>query len=134
MMLLTMKILVGLIALLFLSMGGNLLLNPGEAAASFALTPVGEAGLNTLRSDFAGLFLASCLFLILGLVQGRGVWLQVVAILMLLIAAGRLLGFVVDGAPVPANIQAFVAEIVIAAILLVTDRIMIARSTAATVS
>lgn len=131
-MLLAMKILVGLIALLFLSMGGNLLLNPMEAAAGFALTPIGEAGLNTLRSDFAGMFLASSLFLILGLVQGRGLWLQVVAILMLLIAAGRLLGFVVDGAPVPANIQAFIAEIVIAAILLATNRIMMARGATAT--
>ena len=116
-MLLGIKIVVGLFALLFALMGANLMFNPAAAAEGFFLSPIGEAGLNNLRGDFGGMFIGCSLFLILGLVQNRGLWFQAVALLMALIAAGRLIGFALDGAPQSASITAFAVEVVMAAVL-----------------
>ncbi len=118
---LALKIVIGLIALLFLVMGGGLLIDPASATAQFGLESTGVVGLSTLRGDLAGMFLASALMLALGLVRGNTTWVLAVAVLMALIAFGRLVGFVADGAD-PATVTAFVAELVIVALLYLGHR------------
>ena len=119
---LALKIVSGLFALLFLMMGAGFMFDPAGSAVGVGLTPVAELGLNTLRGDMGGLFLASTALIGLGIFLNRGDWLLAVAILMLFIAAGRAIGFVVDGNPTPPTLTAFGFEIVIAAVLVATSR------------
>jgi hypothetical protein len=123
---LILKILAGLFALLFIVMGAGFMLDPLGNAANLAVTPLGEHGLNSLRGDLGGLFLASAALIVLGIFQRKGEWLFAVAVLMLFIAAGRLIGFAVDGNPAQATLVAFGFEIVIAAVLIFTGRRMAA--------
>jgi len=119
---LTLKIIAGLFALLFIFMGAGFMLDPVGNAASLSVIPQGEHGLNSLRGDLGGLFLGSAALILLGIVQRRGEWLVAVAVLMMFIAAGRVIGFVVDGSPAQATLVAFAFEIVIAAILIFAGR------------
>ena len=61
--------------------------------------------------------LASAVLLVLGLVQQKAQWFYAVAILMGLIALGRLIGFVLDGGPSDVTLPAFIAELVFVVIL-----------------
>ena len=125
---LTLKVLAGLFALLFIFMGAGFMLDPAGNAANLAVTPLGEHGLNTLRGDLGGLFLASAALILLGVIQSKGEWLVAVAIFMLFIAAGRVIGFTIDGNPAEATVVAFGFEIVIAALLIFTGRRMAAAA------
>lgn len=119
---LALKIASALFALLFLVMGVSYLFDPGNAAGDLGLTPIGEHGLNTLRGDMGGLFLASTIMIALGLILRKGEWLLAVAVLMLTIACGRLVGFVLDGSPAQPTLVAFGFEIVIATVMILTSR------------
>ena len=121
-MVLALKIVSGLFALLFLSMGVGFMFDPAGSSTGVGLTPVAELGLNTLRGDMGGLFLASTALIGLGIFLKRGDWLVAVAILMLFIAAGRVIGFALDGNPSQPTLMAFGFEIVIAAVLFATSR------------
>ncbi len=111
------KVVVGLIALLLLVMAFNLMFDPADSALGFNVTPIGIDGLSTLRADLGGMFLASAVLLVLGLVQQKAQWFYAVAILMGLIALGRLIGFVLDGGPSDVTLPAFIVELVFVAIL-----------------
>jgi len=115
------KLIPGLIALLFLVMGISFLLDPMAGAAQVGVTPLGADGLNTVRGDLAGLFLSSAVLLGLGIWRSEGIWLLAVAIMMLIIASGRAIGFVLDGAPSDATLTAFGFEILIAVGLIYTN-------------
>ena len=71
---LLLRIIIGAVALLFLFMGLGYLFDPAASALDLSLTPVGEHGLNTIRGDMAGLFLASTVLLGLGLLQRKVEW------------------------------------------------------------
>jgi len=90
-------VVVVLVAMLCI-MGAGFLLDPLASAEGFAVDPIGNHGLNTLRADFSALFLGSALLLLIGLVPGRAGALQAVAVLMAVAAAGRITGYVIDGA------------------------------------
>ncbi len=112
------KVVVGLIGLLLAFMGINLMfIDPAAAAGGFNVTPIGPDGLNTLRGDLGGMFVTGGVLLALGIVQQKAQWFYAVAILMGLIALGRLVGFVVDGGPGDATLPAFISELVFVAIL-----------------
>ena len=123
---LALKIISGLFALLFLSMGVGFMFDPAGSGVGVGLSPVAELGLNTLRGDMGGLFLASTALIGLGIFLKRGDWLLAVAVLMLFIALGRLIGFAVDGNPSQPTLMAFGFEIVIAAALFATSRTLTA--------
>lgn len=116
------KVVPGLVALLFLVMGVNFMLDPASGAAQVAVTPIGADGLNTIRGDLGGLFLSCAVLTIIGMVRNQGTWFLAVAVLMLVIAGGRLIGFVVDGAPGQATLTAFLFELGIAAGLIFSSR------------
>ena len=54
-------------------------------------------GLSTIRSDLGGMFLTGGALLALGVLRGQTLWFLAVALLMGLIALGRLIGFALDG-------------------------------------
>jgi len=124
------KAIPALIALLFLVMGINFVLDPVAGAAQVGVEPLGVDGLNTIRGDLGGLFLSCAILLILGLWRSEGAWFIAVAVLMLVIASGRLIGFVVDGSPGEATLTAFGFELVIAAGLIYASRRIGAKSQA----
>ena len=111
------KVVVGLMALLFLFMGVNLMFDPVGGAPGFSLTPLGADGLNTIRGDLGGMFVTAAVLLVLGIIQQKAQWFYAGAILMGVIAFGRLIGFVVDGGPSDVTMPAFIAELVFLAIL-----------------
>ena len=127
-MIMGLKIAVGLSGLLLLVMGLNVMFNPVGAAPQFAVEALGNAGLNTLRGDMGGMFLASAVMLGLGIFGGRPQFLLAAALVMGLIAFGRLVGFVMDGSegqPYPA----FIVEIVFVALFVYTNKRLTAEST-----
>lgn len=123
------KVIPALIALLFLVMGVSFVFDPVASAAQVGVTPLGADGLNTIRGDLGGLFLSCAILLLLGIWRAEGAWLIAVAVLMLVIASGRLIGFVVDGSPGQATLTAFIFELVIAAGLIYSSRRIGGKST-----
>ena len=79
------------------------------------------AGMNALRGDLAGLFLALASMIVLGLVLRSATWFYATALLLGLIALGRLVGFVLDGVVAPALVALFV-EIASIAMLIIAGR------------
>lgn len=118
---LPLQIVLWLLALLFLVMGVGFLIDPVSAAGDMGLEPMTIAGMNTLRGDFAGLFLAMTAMLALGLLRREPVWLLATAVLLGTIALGRLLGFALDGTAQQPLI-AFAVEVVSVLLLLIAAR------------
>ena len=98
-MVLTLKILVGIIGLYLIVIVSMWMLVPDTIAAQFAITLNGIQGLNTGRGDIGGMFLAAGILCLLGLRNhdSAAVFLYAGSILMAAIALGRLIGFVADG-------------------------------------
>jgi ribonuclease Z len=112
---------VALAGLFFLVLGVAFLFAPGRQTAQFALFPSGNAGYNTLRGDFGGLFLGMALFCFLGAVRAGVRWLAVPASFLGFIILGRLVSLIVDGASRDAA-GMMAVEIVLLVILLVAIR------------
>ncbi|USD42530.1 DUF4345 family protein [Vibrio sp. SCSIO 43135] len=113
----TLQILVGLATLMLTGLGIMSMFAPHKMIANFALEPVGKAGLNTIRSVIGGLFLASVTMLALGLISGDTEGYFFVAIIMLAVAVGRVVGLALDGFD-KAVIPPLLLEVVIASVLL----------------
>ncbi len=110
------KVVVGLMAALFLVLGVGVMFDPTTAPAQFGVEALGPVGMSTLRGDLGGMFLGSAVMLAWGILRGRTTLFLAVAVLMGAIAFGRSIGFVVDGAN-PRVITAFVVELVMVVIL-----------------
>ena len=110
------KIIVGLMALLFTLMGLNLMFNPESALVQFGVEAAGMHGLSTLRGDLGGMFLGAAVMLGWGVLRGRTTLFLAVAVLMGAIAFGRVIGFVADGANGQV-IMPFVVELVMVVVL-----------------
>ena len=116
------KIVGGLLALLFLFSGVKFMLDPVGGPEGLGIEASGPAGFNSIRGIFGGMFLTAGVLIVLGFTMRRPDWLLAVAILMLLIALGRLVGFVFDGTPGSQEVGGFVLEIVAAAVLIAASR------------
>lgn len=112
----TLQILVGLASAMLLGLGLMSMFAPGRMVTNFSLEPVGIAGLSSIRSVFGGLFLASVGLLVLGLVTGQTQSFIAVAVLMGVVAFGRVVSLVADGFD-KSVIPPLVVELVIAGIL-----------------
>ncbi|MDH3641800.1 MAG: DUF4345 family protein [Gammaproteobacteria bacterium] len=110
------KIVVGLMALLFTLMGLNLMFNPESAPVQFGIEAAGMHGLSTLRGDLGGMFLGAAVMLGWGVLRGRTTLFLAVAVLMGAIAFGRIIGFVADGANGQV-IMPFIVELVMVVVL-----------------
>ncbi len=89
---------------------------PQKMVTNFALQPVGKAGLNTVRSVIGGLFLACVAVLMLSFNSGDTEGYFFVAIVMLAVAVGRIVGIIADGFD-KAVVPPLVLELVIATVL-----------------
>ena len=94
---LALKIVVALIALLFLLLWVRWMAEPAVMAAQWALTATDIAGTNNLRGDIGGLFLSAAVFCGLWLWRGNAAWLRAAAVAMCCVIVGRVTGLVVDG-------------------------------------
>jgi hypothetical protein len=110
-------VLVGLVALLMLPLGVQWMFSPGETAEGFGITLIGQDALSTARGDLGGMFLAGAAMAVIGLVTGNATWLRALALLLGMIALGRVVGFAQEGMG-PEGTRAFVAEILMCAVLL----------------
>lgn len=115
----TLQILVGLSTLMLGGLGIMSMFAPQKMVTNFSLEPVGKAGLNTIRSVMGGLFLACVTILALGLTSGKTEGYFFVAIVLIAVAVGRLVGLVLDGFD-KAVIPPLVLELAIAGILLLS--------------
>ena len=116
----SLKVVVWLLVLLFGFWGLNFVFAP--SGEMLGVTPLAEHGLNTLRGDIGGLFLGSAVLLVLGLILKKAEWFLAVAVLMSVIAFGRIIGFVLDGNPTDPTLTAFGFEIVITAVAILASR------------
>jgi hypothetical protein len=113
---LTLQILVGLATLMLTGLGAMSMFAPRRMVKNFAIEPVGTAGLSTIRSVIGGLFLASVAMLAIGLTTGQTLGFVAVAILLGVVAFGRIVGIVTDGFD-KAVVPPLVVELVIIAVL-----------------
>ena len=114
---LTLQILVGLATLMLFGLGTMSMFAPRRMVKNFAIKPIGTAGLSTIRSIIGGLFLASVALLVSGVVTGQTLAFVAVAILMGVVAAGRVVGIISDGFD-KAVVPPLAVELVIIAVLL----------------
>ncbi|MBO9449850.1 DUF4345 family protein [Tropicibacter sp. R16_0] len=112
----TLNVLVILATLMLSGLGIMSMFAPRRMVANFAIEPVGTAGLSTIRSVIGGLFLASVALLVIGLTTGQTLGYVAVAILMGVVAIGRIVGLLADGFD-KAVLPPLVAELVIIAVL-----------------
>jgi hypothetical protein len=109
----------GFVGLFFFALGLMCLFAPGSQTERFALLPSGNAGLSTIRSDIAGLFLGMALFSLLGAIRGSLRFLAVPASFLGFIIFGRLLNLILDGRSTIGP-QSMLIEIALAAVLVIT--------------
>lgn len=114
---LTLQILVGLATLMLTGLGTMSMFAPQRMVKNFALEPIGAAGLSTIRSVIGGLFLACVAMLLLGLFGGQTIGFVAVALVMAVVAFGRVVGIIADEFD-KAVIPPLLVELVIIAILI----------------
>ncbi|WP_170546859.1 DUF4345 family protein [Ruegeria arenilitoris] len=115
----TLNVLVLLVTLMLTGLGIMSMFAPRRMVANFAIEPVGTVGLSTIRSVIGGLFLASVALLVIGLMTGQTLGYVAVAILMGVVALGRIVGILADGFD-KAVLPPLVVELVIIAVLITT--------------
>lgn len=114
---LTLQILVGLATLMLLGLGTMSMFAPRLMVKNFAIEPIGTAGLSTIRSVIGGLFIASVAMLAYGLATDQTLGFVAVALLLGVVAFGRIVGIVTDGFD-KAVVPPLVVELVIIGVLL----------------
>lgn len=114
----TLQILVSLAAVMLTGLGLVSMFAPRKMLANFSIEPIGNLGINTIRSVIGGLFLASVSMLVFGLVTGFTQGFVAVAVLLGAVAIGRVVGILMDGYD-KAVIPPLVVELVMVSILLV---------------
>jgi len=111
------RVLAAGVGIILLTLGVGMLVLPEVLATSLFSLTARPAGINSLRADFAALFLGMGIFCLLGSFS-RHRWLLVVpGFFLLLVICGRLIGALVDGFPM-ATTGALVAELLFLLILL----------------
>lgn len=113
---LTLQILTALATLMLTGLGLTSMFAPQKMLKNFALEPIGAPGYSTIRSVIGGLFLASVGFLALAIFAGQHLGYLAVALVMALVALGRIISMVADGFD-KAVVPPLVVELVITAIL-----------------
>ncbi|QUS56371.1 DUF4345 family protein [Pseudovibrio brasiliensis] len=91
------QIMVGAPTVMLFGLGTVSMFAPSRMTKNFALEPIGVVGLSTIRSVIGGLFLASVALLITGFVTVQPQAYAAVAILLGVVAVGRVVGLIADG-------------------------------------
>ena len=118
------QIIIGVFCLPLSILGIRSMFMPRSMSEAQSITPNGAAGLNTVRSVIGGFFFACVAMLALGLASGNTTWFLAVAILMGMVAVGRVVGLVADGFD-KAVVPPLVIELVIGG-LVVAGHVLVA--------
>ena len=91
------KILIVILALLIIVLGLKTMIDPTSMIEKWGMDPIGNTGLNSLRSMFPGILLGGGAMMITGVWKRDTTWFLATALMMAIVAFGRLLSFVLDG-------------------------------------
>lgn len=94
---LALQIVIGMGTLMLAGLGLMSMFNPGKMAANFGVEIISVVGLSTIRSAMGGMFLSCVALLMAGQLTGVTLWFIPVAVVMALIAFGRLISLAFDG-------------------------------------
>ncbi|RLA10595.1 MAG: hypothetical protein DRQ52_11130, partial [Gammaproteobacteria bacterium] len=96
---------------------------PETSAVQFGIALDGVQGFSTARSDIGGMFMTAAVLSFLGLRGGKFAagYLNAVAIMMALVASGRVIGFALDGV-VQMSVVQFVFEIIFMVVMVTAAR------------
>ncbi|WP_331460031.1 DUF4345 domain-containing protein [Cochlodiniinecator piscidefendens] len=114
---LTFQFLTGVVTLMLTGLGLMSMFAPRRMLANFAVEPAGAPGFSTIRSVIGGMFLTCVVLLVQGQATGQTLGFIVVAILMAVIAFGRIVSIFADGFD-KAVIPPLIVELVITAVLM----------------
>jgi len=115
------KIIIALFCIPLLILGIKAMFAPTGMFTKFGVTAMDANGLNTIRGHLGGTLIAGSAMMAIGLWKNNTTWFLSVALFMLLIAFGRLVGFAFDGVAMEA-VPVFVGEIVISALMFVAHK------------
>ncbi len=111
------RVLVGLVGLLFLALGIGFMAFPDVFAAAFSVKLAHALGVGGIRGDFGALFLGMSFFCFIG-ATSTARWLVVPITFLLVIIAGRLIDIGLDGFSLPGS-RFLLVELILFAILIV---------------
>lgn len=115
------RMLVGLVGALNLSVGLAFLFAPARMAKAFYVTPIGVEGMATLRADFPGFFIGAAVFALWAAISSRAEHLVVPLVLLCIVFAGRCVSVALDGSA-PNSFPVMAAEAAMIAVLLTALR------------
>jgi len=111
------RVSVGAVGIICLVLGLAAFAAPERLGEALGVAAQTELGLNSMRADFGAFFLTAGTACAAALLAGKTNWLWPAALLFLFAVIGRILGVVMDGAPVGVATP-IIVEIVFTAILI----------------
>jgi hypothetical protein len=115
------KIFIGLLSIPLFVLGLKTMFDPTSMIEKWGMDPLGLTGLNSLRSMFPGILVGSGLMMQMGIWKKNTTWFLAAALLMGVVAFGRVLSFAVDGFD-PASVPPTAVELLALAVLVFADR------------
>ncbi len=115
------KIFIGLLSIPLFVLGLKTMLDPTSMIEKWGMDPLGLTGLNSLRSMFPGILVGSGLMMQMGIWKKNTTWFLAAALLMGVVAFGRILSFAIDGFD-PASVPPTVVELLALAVLVFADK------------
>jgi hypothetical protein len=119
------RIVLGLLGVMFVFIGMQFLFNPVTMGADFGLQPIGNGGLSTIRADMTAFFWVAGGALLIGAWTQRATLFYVTAALMGITLAGRCLSLVLDG-----SYEGFAAPMVVEGLTVALCLVAIKRMSA----
>ena len=115
------QILIITLALQILFLGLETMFDPISVVEKWGISPIGNTGLNSLRSMFPGVLIGSGLMMIIGVWQKNTTWFLAAALIILVVAFGRIFSFGIDGFD-SSSLPAMIFEIVVGILLLYSNK------------
>lgn len=116
------RLIVGFIGLLFLSMGLRWLLAPAGIAAELGMPLLDGVGRSTQIGDLAAFFITLGLCVLIALSTRNSQWYYPAILLLGLTAFGRMIAWLIHDAALP--LQIIAPEIIFSVILLIAARVL----------
>lgn len=110
------RVLIVLIAILFMALGLRWLVDPTGAAAELGMTLLDGVGRSSQIGDVGGLFIGGSIMMLYALVSGKRSWFYAPALMMGLVAVLRILAWLLQDAALAT--QMIIVEVVVMAVLL----------------
>ena len=115
------KIIILLLALPLIALGLKTMIDPVSMTEQFGMSLTGNTGLNSLRSMFPGVLVGSGMMMIIGVWKKNTTWFLAAAVIMLVVAFGRILSFGLDGFD-SSSLPATIFEVVVGMVLIFSNK------------